>query len=103
VVQEKVKKYEELNDTEKLQLMSWIVEGLYRSIKGAVANHTYYLMVRDMQGREKFSPENIWKRLGKKQIEHIDHIQPYLKILEEESKKILDSISISGNEENNGS
>lgn len=103
MVQEKVKKkYNELTDTEKMQLMSWMKDGLYRATRGAVSNHTYYLMIRDMQGRETFSAENVWNRLVEKQIEHIEHIQPYLKILEDEAKKIMDGIPLDL-EQNNGS
>lgn len=76
--------YSDLKPHQKLEVLSAIKNGLYHHLRGAIYNITYMHLILDLKKQKKFSIEEIFDAVPPKNREHIDHIQPYLEMIDTE-------------------
>lgn len=82
-------KYRDLPFSKKLKVIEWLEEGLLGPMRGKLTASVYAACISDMQGKKTFDFEQIWDAVPERQQNHWDHVRPYLDLLDEERKRIL--------------
>jgi len=91
--------YDAFDTKTKLKILDWIEDGLFGQLRNALAGQSYYALIRHLENKQKFDIRKILSRIPDKFLEHMEHCEESIEIINAERRKLETELEIEADDE----